>query len=249
VYQGRCGFVCRESDKYIYVELSCGHLVAMLPEEIADVEQADEGTPDNEQAGDKTMSKSTRVANAKGIVPLTGFEEQVEKFARAFHYLSDLEEQVESTKKEFREVANSTARSVDGHVSSVEIQGADGTVVPVSLSDPDKKGNRNQISQDTQSALAKLGFNLDSLDVSETETTMKLTGSFVSWMRGLLAENYTSKGQAIPDEITEKTVTRLTAKGVAKLEKMLAEPKDDNERKAAELLLGKGIKAAAVTVK
>ena len=187
-----------------------------------------------------------KVASSKSVIPAKGFEKQVESFKRAYLYFNDLQAQIEADKREFREVAIATARSCTGPVKTVEFLGADGGVVPVTIKDPLAAGNRVNVPKGLEGELADSGVSL--ADYTDTVSTFVLSGDFVPFIRQLIAENYTSKGQPVPDGIEEKSATKLTEDGAKKLLAML-KSENEAEIKTAEKILDACISSPSVSVR
>jgi len=192
------------------------------------------------------MAGKQQVASSKGVAPVSGFERQVEKFKRAYMYGKDLKVTVDADKDEFRQVAAATARSMTGAVSTVEFLGADGGVVAISMPDPTKDGNRKNVPAGLIGKLADAGVEIT--DYTETVTVFKLSGPFVAFIRKIIAENYTSKGQAVPEDIKESSSMKLSDAGVKKLVKML-KSEDDKEVQLAEQILDACINDPTVNVR
>lgn len=190
------------------------------------------------------------IPDGRGCIPVQGYEEQVKKFKTNLRFFEQLENQVQEAKILFRTLAAQVVDKAMGEVRRVEFLAEDGSVVPVTLPDVTKAGNRTVIKPDLVSELAKLGVGIDELGVTETESIFVLSGPFVQWFReSILAPNYTAHGLAIPEGIVEKTTTKISEEGVKKLREVLASSPDANAREAARLLLHEGIKSASVTAK
>lgn len=271
-YAGQTGEVCRVLENGgLYVVLKCGHpltLPAGGPDghyEIVSEPAMAPARDDNEKPEGETMAKRTSktakapeeqavkqavIPNSKGIIPVQGYEAQVKRFKTNLKFFEQLEGQIDEDKGLFRGLAAQVVENTTGEVRRVEFLADDGSVVPVSLPDLSKAGNRTSIKPELAAELVKLGVDLGELDVLESETTIVLSGPFVDWFRqNVLQPNYVAHGLPIPAGIEEKTTTRLSETGITKLQAMAKEAKTEQEREAAKLVLQRGIKAAAVTAK
>lgn len=194
--------------------------------------------------------KQAVIPNSEGVIPVQGFDKQVKMFKTALRFFELLQGQVEEQKQDFRNLAAKVVDNTEGEVRRVEFLSDDGSVVPVSLPDTAQPGNRKIVDADLVKEVLALGIDIAELGVTETETCFILTGAFVAWFRDkVLVPSYTAAGLPVPDGIQEKTTTRLSEKGIEKLEVLAREGKTENERKAAQLILAAGIKAASVSAK
>lgn len=258
IYVGQAGKVWRvNEDNSIYVELRCGHPYTLQPEDLGTLaEPADQASQTalmsalNKETEPMT-TKAAKVPNSKGAVPVQGYEAQVKKFKIDLNFFKGLETQVEGAKTFFRDLAEQVRAGItEGEVKRIEFLSDDGTAtVPVTIPDVAKAGNRTIVKDKATTKAAQLGVALDELGVTEVEEYYVLSGEFVAWLEEILNANYVAKGQEIPEGIDKKTNVRLTAEGIAKLRTMAAEGKTENEREAAQVLLGAGIKASSVAAK
>lgn len=195
-------------------------------------------------------TRSAAIPDGRGAIPVQGYEEQVKRFKTNMRFLEQLQQQVDEDKGIFRTLAAQVARGALGTVRRVEFLAEDGSVVPVVFPDTSKAGNRTAIKPELVNELLRLGVDIDELGVTESETTITITGPFVQWFREhVLAPNYTSHGLAVPEGIEEKTTTRISEAGVKKLQSLMQTTVDAKVREAAALLLTHGIKSASVTAK
>lgn len=192
--------------------------------------------------------KQSKIPNAKGVIQVQGYEDQVKTFKTDLTFYKQLDKRLSSVKENFRDLAQQAAHNAGDDVSRVEFIAEDGTCVPVSFADTSKASNRTTVSSKVYKDAFKLGVDVNELEVTEVEESFVLTGEWIAWFKGVL-QQYEASGQPAPDGYEHKEVTKLSVEGIAKLKKMAKEAKTENEQKAAKLLLGAGIKAATVSVK
>lgn len=260
------------ADGSLNTVLSCGHPWTAVEGTYKVIEEAPEPIPEPKKAllpEAKTRVKENKmprrknnpqqtelpmkqgvIPNSQGIIPVQGYESQVKRFKTNLRFYEQLEEQVEQDKIFFRNLTDVVLSKVSGPAHRVEFLSDDGSIVPVTVPDVTKAGNRVNLRPEITTEAAQLGVDLSELNVLETETTIVLRGAMVEWFRTqVIQPSYTAHGLAIPVEIEEKSVTRLSESGVAKLATMAKEAVGEKEREAAKLILKGGIKAASVTAK
>lgn len=260
-------------DGSLYVELKCGHpynIPAGNPNGHYKIisEPADEETirptRKEKKMPRKTQLKGTAnvaptaatepkqavIPDSRGVIPVQGYEEQVKQFKTNLRFHEQLGKTVEEGKGFFRNLTKQVLESVSGDVHRVEFLAEDGSAVPVTLPDLSKAGNRTLLKPDLYAAATKLGVSVEELGVTETETSVVLTGAMAQWfIDSVLQPNYVATGQPIPEGIEQKTATRLSEAGIEKLREMAKSAKTTQEREAAKLILENGSKAAQVTAK
>lgn len=279
-YVGQRAKVWRvNKDGSLYVELKCGHpytfparepdgyyKVISEPEEepattrkeskmprkqtLKSTASAAPAAPATATAVPVEQAKQAVIPDGRGVIPVQGYEEQVKEFKTNLRFFERLGKQIDAAKDFFRSLTDQVLEKVSGEVSRVEFLAEDGSVVPVTLPDPSKAGNRTLVKPELISEVIKLGVSMDELAVTESETVYVLTGGFAKWFEdSVLVPNYVSAGLPIPDEIDKKVSTRLSEAGIKKLQEMATSAKTTQEREAAKLILKNGIKAAQVTAK
>lgn len=257
-YPGQTGKIYRRhADDSLYCLLKCGHPFTVKPKDIGiSVEvvlddsvrsDADEASDEEDDKGVQQM-KQTKVPNAKGVIQVQGYEDQVKTFKTDLTFLQQLTKRLDGVKKNFRDLALQAAGNVGDDVGRVEFVAEDGSCVPVSFADISKATNRTAVSSKAYKDAFKLGVDLNELGVTEVEETFVLTGEWISWFQNVL-QQYEAQGQPAPDGYTHKETTKLSEEGIAKLKEMAKSAKTENEQKAAQLLLGAGIKSPTVSAK
>jgi hypothetical protein len=234
-----------EKDGSLYCVLTCGHIFVVAPDEVDKIVRVDLADTSNKEEKGK-MAKQTKIPNSDGVIQVQGYEAKVKAYKTDYLFYKQLSERVDEAKAEFRGLAKEAEANASGDINQVEFIAEDGSCVPVNLPDVEKQGNRTSISDKSFKAAVQLGGDLNELGVTETEESYTLTGKWVDWIKDVLATNYANK--EIPDGLAKREVTRLTVDGIAKLRKMAAEGKTDQERQAARVLLEAGIKDATVKV-
>jgi len=237
--------------------LRCGHpyiaapqVFGLEPADVAPAAEEPEPEPESAPEENKTMSKKAQVIpDSRGVIHVPGHGEIVESFRDELAFFNRLDKRVAASKRHFRDLAAAAVSGATGDVRRVEFLSDKGVVVPVSLPDTDKPGNRSNLNDDDRSAIAKLGANLDEMGVTEETHTYVLSGAFVAWMDQVLQEKFVSQGLPIPDEVQKKTVTKLTTEGIAKLKELAQNAPTVGEKAVAEYLIQNGLSAASVTAK
>lgn len=265
---------CVNQDGSIYVVLKCGHPYVVPAREpnghyrvISEPAEEPAATRKEKKMPRKTQLKGTAnaapaatatpvepkqavIPDSRGVIPVQGYESQVKEFKTNLRFWEQLSKTVDEAKSFFRSLTEQVLEKVSGDVHRVEFLAEDGSAVPVTLPDLSKAGNRVTIKPELVAEVIKLGVSMDELAVTETETSIVLTGAMAQWfIDSVLQPNYVATGQPIPEGIEQKNVTKLSEAGIAKLKDMAANAKTTQEREAAKLILKNGSKAAQVTAK
>jgi len=192
--------------------------------------------------------KQSVIPNGASTIHVQGYEAEVDGLKLKHAYLKELTGQVDTQKVRFRQLATQAAKGADGEPRRVEFLSKSGAVVAIGLPDYHEPSSRTNITDKACKAVAKLGFDVAELGVTEQVDAYKLTGEFVALMDALIAREYTSKGLAIPEGIEKTSARKISLQGFEKLQAMAKEAKTDQEREAAETLLDAGLKAPTVSV-
>ena len=235
--------------------LKCGHAIVIERPDIDTLAEIEWLEPVNvpqseeEKSMPKKAMKQNKIPNAGGVIQVQGYEDEVKSFVTDYTFYVQLQKRIDAVKDKFRKLAQEAEQNTEGaDVTRVEFIAEDGSCIPVSFADIEKEANRNAISDKAYKAALKLGFDVNELGVTQTHESYVLAGDWVEWFKGVL-QSYEAQGQATPQGFSHKEVVKLSVDGIAQLRKMAREGQTAEEKKAAELLLGAGIKSSTVSVK
>ena len=257
-HKGQTGYVAKiEQDGGLYIVLACGHVMTVSPDavgeciEVTGLDDFVRRSRPSQEEGMK-MAKANKIANVNGVIPVQGYSNQV----KDFRYYHEAEKRTKGVmaelKKLFRKVANDMYKQAEGDVVSIEFLADDGAAsVLTSIPDIQKPTNRTKLSSSVYKEALKLGFDVDELGVTSTETTVTLSGDWAQWFINMINAEYREAGKDVPngDQIAENEKTCLTPEGIAKLRAMADTGATEQERKLAQLLLDSGIKDGPVSLK